>query len=251
MKGRLILLEIKKVEGIIATERPYGETSKILDILTKDMGVISVISKGAKRLKSNLRSVSELFTYASFEISYKKDKLSALISADIIDPLNNIKKDIEKISYLNFILELAKQVMKQSLNKNIYEILISSITKINEGYDALVITNILELKYLDFLGVSPYFDGCAICDSKDVITLSSSRGGFVCTKHKDNEYIVSSKTIKIIRLLRFVDISKISKLDLSDEVKNEINNFIDDYYDRYTGLYLKSKSFLKNIAQIK
>ena len=68
---------------------------------------------------------------------------------------------------------------------------------------------------------------------------------------QDNEYIVSSKTIKIIRLLRFVDISKISKLDLSDEVKNEINNFIDDYYDRYTGLYLKSKSFLKNIAQIK
>ena len=251
MKGRLILLEIRKVEGIIVSESSYGDSSKILVIITKELGVISVISKGAKRMKSKLRSVSEVFTYASFAISYKKDKLSILISADIINPLNNIKIDIEKISYLNFILELTKQVMSQSLNKNIFDIFISSILKVNEGYDPLVITNILELKYLDFLGVSPYFDGCIVCDNKDVVTLSASKGGFVCKKHTDAEYIVNSKTIKIIRLLRFVDISKISKLELSNSIKQEINNFIDDYYDRYTGLYLKSKSFLKNIAQIK
>ena len=34
-------------------------------------------------------------------------------------------------------------------------------------------------------------------------------------------------------------------------VKNEINSFINEYYDMYTGLYLKSKSFLKNIVKIK
>ena len=47
----------------------------------------------------------------------------------------------------------------------------------------------------------------------------------------------------------YVDIDKISKLDLKDDVINEVNNFIDDYYDRYTGLYLKSKSFLRNITK--
>ena len=45
----------------------------------------------------------------------------------------------------------------------------------------------------------------------------------------------------------YVDIDKISKLDLSKDVVNEVNNFIDSYYDRYTGLYLKSKNFLKNL----
>ena len=52
-------------------------------------------------------------------------------------------------------------------------------------------------------------------------------------------------------MLKYVDISKISKLELSDVVKNEINSFINEYYDMYTGLYLKSKSFLKNIVKIK
>ena len=92
--GRLIPLEIKKIEGIIVGEKSFGESSKILDLITKEYGVISLLSKGSKRLKSTLRSVSQMFTYAEFEISYKKDKLSTLISADIIDNLYNIKSDI-------------------------------------------------------------------------------------------------------------------------------------------------------------
>ena len=51
-------------------------------------------------------------------------------------------------------------------------------------------------------------------------------------------------------MLKYVDISKISKLDISDIVRNEINSFIDEYYDRYSGLYLKSKEFLKNIEKL-
>lgn len=244
-------MEIKKVEGVIISEKPYGETSKILNIITKEKGLIGVLSKGSKRIKSDLRSVSERFTYASFELSYKEDKLSTLISADIINPISNIKKDIEKISYLNFISELTSQVLKQSTNKNIYDLYISSMLKINDGFDPMVITNILELKYLEFLGVAPSLDGCVTCGNKNVVNLSASKGGFVCKEHNENDYIVSDKTIKIIRMLKYVDISKISKLELSDQVKNEMNDFIDDYYERYTGLYLKSKNFLKNIVKIK
>lgn len=244
-------MELKKIEGIIISEKPYGETSKILNILTKNYGIISVMSKGCKKVKSNLRSISIIFTYALFEISYKKDKISTLINADIINPLNTIKKDIEKISYLNFLSELTKQVIKQSVNNGIYDLYINAILKINDGYDASVITNILELKYLDYLGVAPFLDGCVVCNSKNILTLSIEKGGFVCKKHYDNEYIISEKTIKIIRMLIFVDISKICLINLSSSVKNEINMFLDNYYDRYTGLYLKSKGFLKNIAQIK
>ena len=244
-------MEIKTIEGFIISEKPYKESSKIISVITKEYGIISLIAKGAKRLKSNLRSATDIFTYANFEVNYKEDSLCNLIAVTPINSLSNIKKDIEKISYVNFISELAKQVIKQSNNKNIYNILIDSIIKINDGFDPMVITNILELKYLDFLGVSPVFDRCALCDSVNVVTLSSIKGGFVCKKHMDNDYLVNEKTIKIIRMLKYVDISKISKLDISYEVKKEINDFINDYYDSYTGLYLKSKDFLKNIVKLK
>lgn len=244
-------MQLKKFEGFIVDEKSYKETSKILNIITKDGLKIGVVSKGCKKMKSNLRSVSQKFTYANFIISYKEDGLSTLISADIINPFLNIKKDIEKISYVNFITDLTNQVIKQSNNKNIYDILISSVLKIEEGYDPLIICDILEIKYLDFLGISPYFDGCVVCNNENVVTLSLEKGGFVCLKDYDNEYIVSDKTIKVIRMLKYVDIKKIKRVSLTSKVKEEINNFIDEYYDKYTGLYLKSKDFLKNVVNLK
>ena len=111
--------------------------------------------------------------------------------------------------------------------------------------------NILELKYLYYLGVMPVIDKCASCGRKTgIVTLSSYRGGYVCQNCYQNEFIVSNKTIKLIRMFYYVDILKISKLDISNKSKVEINNFLDDYYDRYTGLYLKSKNFIKNLQKI-
>lgn len=243
-------MEVVKVKGIISGEKPYKETSKILSIITEDLGTISVIAKGSKRLKSDLRAVSENFTYAYFDIIYKENKLSTLVSASIINSFKNIRKDILKISYVNYLCDLTNQVIKHSNNNKLFNSLISAILKIEDGFDPMVITNILELQYLDSLGINPVFNGCCVCGNQNVVTLSSYKGGFVCKNHSLDDYIVSKKTIKIIRMLKYVDISKISKLDVSNSVKNEINSFINEYYDRYSGLYLKSKDFLKTLEKI-
>ena len=54
----------------------------------------------------------------------------------------------------------------------------------------------------------------------------------------------------MIRLYYYVDIKNITKLEVKKEISEEINHFLEDYYDRFTGLYLKSKDFLKKIRQI-
>lgn len=242
---------IEKIEGIVVNERAYGETSKIINIVTKEYGLISMLAKGAKTLKSDLRNSTTKLTYGYFHTHYKKDKLSTLISVDVIDNFKNIQKDINKISYASFILDLTEQVIKQNNDANILELCISSLKKINEGYDEMVITNILELKYLKFLGVMPIIDSCSICGSKNgIATISSDTGGYVCRNCLTSQPIVNEKTIKLIRMFYYVDISKISNLDISHNIKKEINDFVDKYYDRYTGLYLKSKSFLKNLNKV-
>lgn len=239
------------VEGIIINVKNYGDTSKILDILTKEYGVIGVIAKGCKSMKSNLRSVTDKLIYATFTIYYKENRLSILSEASVINNFSNIKKDIEKISYASFLLDLTYQVYKQNEDKNLYNLLISALEKINDNFNPLIITNIIELKYLDYLGVMPNLDGCSICGSKNVVTLSSDKGGYLCSKCHTNEPIITDKAIKLVRMYYYVDIAKISKLEINKEVIYEVNRFIDNYYDRYTGLYLKSKSFLKNIVNIR
>ncbi len=244
-------MEIIKVEGIVISDINYSESSKILNILTKEYGIIGVVSKGCRKIKSKLRSVSAKLTYGNFHLYYKKDGLSTLIGVDVLDSFNKIKTDIEKISYASFLLELTEQVYKQSESDDIFDLFIAALKKINEGLDPKVITNILELKYLDYLGIGLFLDGCSICgNSEDIVTISSKYGGYLCKDCYKDQILFSSRSIKVIRMFYYVDISKISKLDIHYDTIKEINDFLDEYYDEYTGLYLKSKQFLKNIAKI-
>ena len=243
-------MEVSKVKGIIISEKSYSETSKLINILTKEYGIVGLIAKGAKNLKSPLRSVTEKLTYGYFQFNYKKDKLSNLICVDVINPFTNIKKDLLKISYASYLLELTSGVVKQSNEKEIFNLLEESLLKIEEGFDPIIITNILELKYLDYLGIKPELNSCSVCGSTNILTVSTNKGGFVCINCHTNEKIVDKKTIKVLRMLYYVDISKISKISLNDKTKEEIDNFINEYYDKYAGLYLKSKQFLKSIKNI-
>ena len=237
---------LREIEGMIIREIPYGETSKIIHVYTAD-GVASIMCKGAKQLKSPFRATTLKFTYGRFNIYYKENKLSTLKSVDVINPLSKIKNDITLLSYVNYITELTTQVLKQT-NDNIYEDYINGILKIESGLDPLVIANILEIKYLDYLGVGLNLDSCVSCGSKaNIITIDGDRGGYICSNCYRNELIVDRKTIELLRMYYYVDIKSISKLKISDKVKNEINRFLNTYYDRYTGLYLKSKDFLKKL----
>lgn len=241
----------RKIEGIIITERSYSESSKIVTVITEDLGLISLIAKGAKKLKSPLRNVTTKLTFGIFNIKYKEKGLSVLISVDVLDRFQNIQKDIMKISYASFLLDLSEQVFKHSHQHGIFPLLRDSLIKINEQFDPQIITNILELKYLDYLGVMPTLDECVYCGSKQsIVTLSVDKGGYICKNCHTNEKILNEKTIKLVRMFYYVDICKISKLEINESIKKEINEFLDLYYDRYTGLYLKSKSFLHNLNKI-
>lgn len=239
---------LKSIEGIVIRETAYGETSKIINIITKD-GIIGAVAKGAKGVKSKLRISTMKLSYGSFQIYYNDNKLSLIKEADIINDYKVIKNDIVLISYMSYLLDLASQVMKQNNDEGIYNLLISSLNKINSGLNPMIITNIFELKMLDYLGVGINFNSCAKCgNTHNIITIDPDEGGYICEKCYTNEIIYDEKTLKMLRMYYLVDINSITDLKISTSVINNINNFIKTYYDRYTGLYLKSKSFLEEMV---
>lgn len=243
---------MKDVLGIILKERDYGESSKILDVLTKEYGIIGVISKGSKKLKSTLSGVSTKLTYGTFHIYYKEDKLSTLTGVDIINSFINLKKNIINIGYATYLSDLVFQVSKQSIKYDeIFDLFTNALIKINDNYDPLVITNIVELKLLTYLGVEPVLDKCARCGRlTDIVTLSTDKNGLICKKCIEKERIVDKRTIKFIRMYYYLDISKITKIEMDSKIKNEIDDFLDDYYSNHTGLYLNSKKFISDLKNI-
>lgn len=245
-------MKIESFEGIILSETNYSESSKILNVLTDKYGLIGIMSKGCRSMKSKLHGVSRKLLYGKFNVYYKENGLSTLISVDVKNSYSKTLMDLEKISYASFILDLTNQVLRQTESEEIFDLLKNALEKIEDGLNPIAITNILELKLLEYLGVSPNLDTCSMCGSdKQIVTVSSSAGGYICKNCYTNEHLVSDKVIKMIRMYYYVDIKNIKKLDVESDITEEINKFLDDYYDRYTGLYIKSKDFIKQVNKIK
>lgn len=244
-------MKIESFDGIILSETNYSESSKILNVLTDKHGLIGIMSKGCRNMKSKLRGVSRKLIYGTFHVYYKENGLSTLIGVDVKNSFSKTMMDLEKISYASFILDLTYQVLKQNEDEEIFHLLKNTLIKLEEGLPPLPLTNILELKLLSYLGVAPNIDSCCHCGStKSIVTLSSEQGGYICKECYDNEPLVNDKTIKMIRMYYYVDIESITKLEVSNEITKEINSFLDDYYDRFTGLYVKSKEFIRKVNQL-
>lgn len=242
---------LTEVEGIILNVIPFKETSKIINVYTKEYGVIGIICKGAMGIKSKVRASTEKLSYGVFNIYYKKDKLSTLVSVDIINPLKRIKSDILLISYATYLSDLVYQVLKQTNNKRIYDDFINTLLKIEDGLNPLVLSNILEVKLLDYLGVGLNLTSCIICNNKkEIVTLSSEKGGLICKNCYKGERIIPISIVKILNMYYLVEIKSINNINIKDNIIKEINLFLTSYYDDYTGLYLKSKDFLKTIQKL-
>lgn len=241
---------LKKIRGIVVSEVPYKDSSKVLNILCEE-GVIGVVSKGCKRINSPLRVISNKLTLGEYVIYYNESKLSTLKEGSVIDNFNNIKNDLNKISHATYITDLVNQVMKQNANPTVFSLYISALKKIDEGINETVVMNILEIKLLDYLGVGINLNGCAKCGStREIVTIDPDVGGYICKNCYTNEIIYDERVRKMLRMYYLVEIDSIKELKIKDYVIDSINKFLSVYYDRYTGLYIRSKEFLDRNIKI-
>ena len=238
-----------KTKGIVLNETPYSETSKILSVLTSDYGMISVISKGCRNIKNKLRGVSNRINYCEYTINLKENGLSTLIEGNMLNPFKNTFGNMKKSVYSFYIVDLVKQVLNENNNKEIFNILVASLVKIDEGLSPELISIIVEIKLLKYLGVSLNLTSCVNCGkTTDLITIDFNSGGCLCKNCYHDGLYFSEKAFHLLIMLSKVDLAKVSKLEVTDdEIVREIDNYIYEYYSGYTGIYLRKKDSLLKI----
>ena len=238
------------IHGIVLSEIDYKESSKILNIFTLEYGLIGVLSRGSKKLKSNLRSISNKLNYGEYTISYKENGLSTLIEGSTINSFKYINSDFKSQLYSMYLIDLTKEVLKDNIDfdyKELYYLLINSLEKINNKFEPSFIVSIFELKLLKYLGIDLELTNCISCGSMDIKTIDITLGGLVCNNCYNNTYLFTKNTVKLIRQMYYIDLNKLESIDIPIEYLDEIDKFIDEYYETYTGLYRKNKNNIKRI----
>ncbi len=178
------------VSGIVTREVKYGENSRILTVLSKDTGRISVLASRARTNKSGLLTATQLFAYSNFTLFKGRDgSLLKLNEGEVIHPFAGIRTSLEKMAYASYFCDVINRLCKEGVEENELLTLILNMLYMLErpdctDLDAVKLRAVFQLRSLAAAGYAPDCGGCAACGSENVKYFYHSGGGFLCESCK-------------------------------------------------------------------
>ena len=228
-----------KINGFVLTQTDYKESDMLMQVLTKEYGVISLVGKASKKLDSKNHFLP-MCVY-EFMIDYKDGKTIYSIHGSKL--INSYFEDnnFDMMSFKNILIEA---VLK---NKDIdtYEQLVFVFDHMNSKNKYLLGSMFFSYLTKRF-GITPVVDGCTNCGYKKVVALSNIDGGFLCEKHTKG-----LQTLPVDRLKKFRLIVKgeFKDYDILKDFEYDMNDFylIANFFVENADLKMKSYDFYKTL----
>ncbi|MDC3413357.1 DNA repair protein RecO [Aquibacillus sp. 3ASR75-11] len=244
----------EKMEAIVLRTQDYGETHKIVTLLTKERGKLGAIARGAKKPKSRMAAITQPFIHGEFLVQVGSG-LGTIQQGDLVNSFRAIREDIVKTAFASYLAEMTDKLTDQHERDPYYfQQLVYTYDWIAKGKDPEILTIIYELKMFKKAGIAPILHACASCGTTSApFSFSISEGGFLCSRclHVDQYAApLQNHLVKLLRIFAKVDMEQIGEITVKKENKLKLQKIMDDYYDKYGGSYLRSKKFLKQLDML-
>ena len=146
----------ERASGIILRTRPLTETSLIVHLLTRELGRIALVAKGARRPKSPYAGKLDLFYEidATFSRS-RKSELHNLRETALREIHTAVRRDIVRLNaaaYATVLVELGTET--ETPIPEFYELILQAIRALDRVSPAPAFVLALETKYLSITGLT-------------------------------------------------------------------------------------------------
>ena len=127
-----------KIEGIVLKRRNLGEADRILTVLSKESGKISVKAPGVRHISSRRSGHVELLNFSEFTLyGSSKTAMPIVTQAQTIENFSFIKKDLHKIGYAYYICELVNGLCADNQeNRGVFFHLKNILLELSKTLDA-------------------------------------------------------------------------------------------------------------------
>ncbi|EEG76018.1 DNA repair protein RecO [Dethiobacter alkaliphilus] len=240
--------------AIVLRGRDYREADRLVTLLTRDAGKVTVVARGTKKTKSKFSALVEPLTLGHFLLRRGKS-LDTLIQGEIIKPYNSLRKDLLLFTYAQYFCE----VCERSLPENepavpVFTLLLTALETLETEADSARVARCFELNLLDELGFRPVLDACCTCGTATgPFLFTPGHGGLLCghCPREPGSFPVSGATVAIMQ--RFLDqgFHRLAVCNVSPAANEEIRKVCAGIFRDSLGVaQLKTLSFLKTMESI-
>ncbi len=147
----------ERTRGLILRTRPLTESSLIVQWLTRDLGRISTVAKGARRTKSPFLGKLDLFYLAdlSFQRS-RRSELHALREVSVQDHHARLRQDLNYLRQAAYFVQLLEQSTEtETPLPGLLELMSDALTALCHGPARPLTVFAFEMKLLNEFGLRP------------------------------------------------------------------------------------------------
>lgn len=251
------MANVVKFTGLIVRESIYGETDKLLDIITHERGRITVAAKGSRKATSKSRSASHVMFYGDFAC-YERDGRFWLSEASPICDFYDISLGIERLSLVSYIFDVARYVTFEGEScESLLRLLLNVLYVIGQGdRENDLIKAVFELRCAAEIGYAPELSHCTHCQKECADAYYDiANDECICSEcaekqktvegcfylplpvREAGEYIVSAP------------LKRIFAFSIDDSFKNALFAFAERYIIDKTEHYFKSLQYYKDMTR--
>lgn len=143
-----------RIEGIVLKRRNLGEADRILTILSREFGKISIKAPGVRRISSRRSSHVELLNFSQFTLyGSSKAFMPIVTEAQTLEDFSEVKSDLHKIGHAYYICELTNGLCADNQeNRMVFFHLKTVLSELGKTSDARSLVRKFEKDILTELG---------------------------------------------------------------------------------------------------
>jgi DNA repair protein RecO (recombination protein O) len=193
-------------EGIVLRRLDYGETDRILTVLTRQHGKIGVIAKGARRPQSRLASRTDLFVHSRMQLATGRGELEVLTQAEQVTVAPSTS-DARRAACAAVCAELTDRVLESGHpDDEIFMLVAGALaTCADPARDPRTAVVWFARRMMDRLGYAPQLYECVGCKRtlpEAIAHFSAVGGGLLCADCAGNDPGAVECTVRAIKVLR-------------------------------------------------
>lgn len=175
----------QKASALIIRFTDFSETSRIVTCYTRELGKISGLAKGGRRLKSNFESALDLLTVCSIVLLRKPSRnLDLIIEARVTERFSVLSRKLEALYAGYYLAELLNDFTQEDdPHPALFDLSMSCLRQLGTSVSVAEVVLHFETQMLRELGFAPILHQCASCHRPlpdEGLMFDPQLGGIVC-----------------------------------------------------------------------
>jgi len=232
-----------EADGLVLRRRNLGEADRIITFYTRELGKISGVARGVRKIRSKLAGSLEPFIESRLRLVQGKS-LDTVIGVKVTQIHRVPTDELTIFSTAMLLLEMVDRLTPDNHpNAEIYELLCESLTALSESQPSIAVQHYFSFKLLAALGYLPEIPITEI--DHQGLWLDLEHGQFGNQKGSEIQAVaITQNTLKLWKLCQIGRLTDILRVRDVEELSRQALIALDRFYQYRFDIEFRASRFL-------